>query len=214
MRKTTIIRNCIICEKEYKLPLWLSKTKQTCSKACGYSLVRLRTAEKNRRVCQTCQAEFVAHSASKGLFCSIECYWNSKQRRSEYLCVDCDDRISPIKGVKRCRKCRGKYMSSNNHWNWQGGISNNRDIHSLNNKEYREWRNQIFARDNFSCPVADSNCNGQLEAHHILRWSRFPKVRYKINNGITLCHAHHPRVEAEEKRLIPVFRGLVSVSGR
>ena len=33
-----------------------------------------------------------------------------------------------------------------------------------------------------------------------------------INNGITLCHAHHPRVRAEEKRLISKFQKLVSVS--
>ena len=49
------------------------------------------------------------------------------------------------------------------------------------------------------------------EAHHILAWRSYPELRYEINNGITLCHAHHPRGEAKEKRLVPRLQGLVSV---
>ena len=45
-----------------------------------------------------------------------------------------------------------------------------------------------------------------------LSWSEFPGLRYEIYNGITLCHAHHPRRRAEEKRLIPEFQALVAVS--
>lgn len=77
---------------------------------------------------------------------------------------------------------------------------------------YSEWRRQVWLRDNFKCKIANPNCQGKIEAHHILSWSEHPELRYEINNGITLCHAHHPRVRAEEKRLIPTFKELVSVS--
>ena len=76
--------------------------------------------------------------------------------------------------------------------------------------DYRVW-----LRDNFKCKIADQNCKGRIEAHHILGWTAYPELRYQLNNGITLCHAHHPRKRAEEKRLIPTFNellGLVSVS--
>ena len=56
------------------------------------------------------------------------------------------------------------------------------------------------------------DCNGRIEAHHILPWRNFVELRYDVNNGITLCLAHHPRARAEEKRLIPTFQELVSVS--
>lgn len=77
---------------------------------------------------------------------------------------------------------------------------------------YREWRLNVWKRDHFLCRIVDVNCSGKIEAHHILGWHEFPELRYKVNNGITLCHAHHPRKKAEEKRLVPVFTELVSVS--
>lgn len=51
-----------------------------------------------------------------------------------------------------------------------------------------------------------------IEAHHILGWEEYPKLRYEVNNGITLCRAHHPRKRAEEKKLVPYFMGLIPVS--
>ena len=46
----------------------------------------------------------------------------------------------------------------------------------------------------------------------ILGWTDYPELRYEVNNGITLCHFHHPREWKEEKRLISEFQKLVSVS--
>ena len=67
-------------------------------------------------------------------------------------------------------------------------------------------------RDNWKCKINNSDCKGRLEVHHILGFTKFPELRYDINNGITLCHFHHPRVREEEKRLSPYFMELVSVS--
>ena len=53
-------------------------------------------------------------------------------------------------------------------------------------------------------------CKGKIEAHHILSFTKYPELRYQVNNGITLCQAHHPRKRAEEARLAPVFQGLIS----
>lgn len=76
---------------------------------------------------------------------------------------------------------------------------------------YREWAKSVKDRDNWSCRIADNNCNGRLEAHHILNWVDYPELRYEINNGIALCQAHHPRGRAKEKRLVSEFQVLVSV---
>ena len=75
---------------------------------------------------------------------------------------------------------------------------------------YMDWVKRIKNRDNWVCRIADINCGGRLEAHHILDWINYPELRYEINNGITLCHAHHPRGRAKEKELSPYFVELVT----
>ena len=110
------------------------------------------------------------------------------------------------------------------NWNWPRGEKNYKWIKDRTqlcriNKQgerrtsaYFYWRKSVWERDNYKCKIANLDCDGRIEAHHILGWSLYPELRYEINNGITLCHAHHPTKRAEEKRLIPFFQGLVPVS--
>ena len=107
-------------------------------------------------------------------------------------------------------------LSGENHYLWvkdRSQLQRYNDSHKDRiSSAYRNWRKEVWLRDNFTCKIANPDCNGRIEAHHILGWSEYPELRYKTNNGITLCHAHHPRKRAEEKRLIPTFQELVSVS--
>lgn len=98
-----------------------------------------------------------------------------------------------------------------NHWRW----IEDRTIllkNLRNDPEYKQWVKQVKKRDKNICRINNQDCSGYCVVHHILSWSEYPELRYNINNGITLCQAHHPAKRAEEKRLIPFFRELVSVS--
>jgi hypothetical protein len=53
--------------------------------------------------------------------------------------------------------------------------------------KYKYWMLEVKKRDNWKCKINNCDCNGRLEAHHILPWEQFPELRYSINNGITLC---------------------------
>ena len=96
-------------------------------------------------------------------------------------------------------------MSGPNNPRWQGGYSKSQH----KGIEYNAWRNNIYTRDGFKCKMLNHDCSGKIEAHHILSFTKFPELRYQINNGITLCQAHHPRKRAEEARLAPVFRDII-----
>jgi hypothetical protein len=172
--------------------------------------------------CEICDKEFKAYFCylknGGARFCSTKC---SNSRVKEFTKEHRDNISKAKKGVLKSdetkrrmseaqKKTDKSYMLKNKHWNWQGGKSNNRDIHSLNNREYREWRMEVFARDNFECKMCKEKVG--LQAHHILSWREFPELRFDVNNGIALCRAHHPRKRAEEKRLSPYFMELVSVS--
>lgn len=73
----------------------------------------------------------------------------------------------------------------------------------------REWSKNVKNRDNWKCKMSNDDCNGRLEAHHILEYAKHPELRYDINNGITLCHFHHPLKQSEVERLTPYFTNLI-----
>lgn len=75
--------------------------------------------------------------------------------------------------------------------------------------QYKLWMKQVKNRDKWKCRIGNEDCSGRLEAHHILPWSQSPELRYEVNNGISLCHYHHPRKREEEQRLAPTFQEMV-----
>lgn len=68
----------------------------------------------------------------------------------------------------------------------------------------RAWSKEVKKRDNWTCVIHNSECSGRLESHHILNWLEYPDVRYNINNGVTLCHFHHPKNREQEADFIGI----------
>ncbi len=91
----------------------------------------------------------------------------------------------------------GKGLFGENHWNWKGGITPERKK-DINSPEYKQWRTDIFIRDNYTCQTCDQK-GGNLRAHHILPWSKFEGlIRYNTSNGITLCRSCHEFLRGKE----------------
>ena len=100
----------------------------------------------------------------------------------------------------------------NNNANWKGGTS--QLPHLLRtNYQYRQWRSDIFTRDNFTCKVCGDNRGGNLCAHHHPMTLLAVIIGYKIetsnqallcekiwdiNNGVTLCEECHRKVHSGE----------------
>ena len=71
------------------------------------------------------------------------------------------------------------------------------------------WRTDVFVRDNYVCQYPGCARGGILNAHHVMRWSQYPELRFDVNNGITLCHRHHPKALEQERLLAPLFLDIV-----
>ncbi|KKL51455.1 hypothetical protein LCGC14_2295330 [marine sediment metagenome] len=100
-----------------------------------------------------------------------------------------------------------KILSGEKHPNWKNG-STLLIKKTRNSLKYRQWRSDIFTRDDFTC----QECNhrgGYLEAHHIkaLAWIfELNDIKtdeqvmnceeiWNINNGITLCGKCHNKLK-------------------
>lgn len=64
------------------------------------------------------------------------------------------------------------------------------------NALYDKWRNSVLQRDKV-CIICSNN--QQLEAHHLLSFSRFPDFRYEIWNGLTLCTKCHDKEDKKRR---------------
>lgn len=62
-----------------------------------------------------------------------------------------------------------------------------------NSKDYSEWRKKVFVRDDYTCKICGKK-GGNLNAHHIKSFKKYPKLRLKLSNGVTLCEECHKKV--------------------
>ena len=66
-------------------------------------------------------------------------------------------------------------------------------------KAYREWRDSIYQRDNYICQKCGAR-GGNLNAHHIKSYAKYPDLRLEISNGITLCEQCHKELHKQLRR--------------
>lgn len=112
-----------------------------------------------------------------------------------------------LRGKKKSDDMRYKLASSisgENHWNWQGGKTDDKE-RIRNTVQYKDWRRKVFERDGFRCVECGDDKGGNLEADHIKRFSNNPELRFVLENGRTLCRLCHrktPNYGARKEALI------------
>jgi len=108
------------------------------------------------------------------------------------------------------RKKMSEATSGEKNWRWIKDRTKLKKDNRRNDPAYHVWRKMVWERDGFKCKINNSDCKGRIEAHHILSWRNYKELRYKVNNGITLCHYHHPRKRVEVEKAIPRFKKLIT----
>jgi len=97
----------------------------------------------------------------------------------------------------------------NKHPAWKGGVSKVNDI-LRKSLEFRLWRTAVFTRDNYTCQICGDNKSGNLNADHIKPWALYPKLRFAIDNGRTLCVPCHKNTDTYAGNLNKkIFRTIV-----
>ena len=111
-----------------------------------------------------------------------------------------------LKGIHLSPKTEfkeGQNMGKNNS-NWKGGITPLNTLLRTSSK-WKIWRELVFLRDNFTCqnqncPFCGNKIGGELHPHHIKPFGEYLKLRFDVNNGITLCGDFHRSIKGKEKQ--------------
>ena len=152
--------------------------------------------------CELCKAKFVANYPNyhRVRFCSRSCGVKSRP----------PGRLGTKGSEKQKAVMRAKKGELHPRWINDRTTVVGRHNRSFHDSDMKRWRIGVYQRDNYKCKIADTSCRGRLEAHHILVWKDYPELRYEINNGITLCHYHHPKTRQKESELVDYFLGLLT----
>ncbi len=162
----------------------------------------LREKRKLQKIVHTEETKRKISKANKGRILSEE--WRKKigeRHKGIKLTKEHKKNISrALKGKIVTEKTRNKmsiaqkdkphpYAVGEKNWSWEGGITplNKKIRHSI---EYRLWREAVFARDNWICQKCGKR-GRILHPHHIQNFSKYPQLRFAIDNGITLCKICH-----------------------
>lgn len=81
-----------------------------------------------------------------------------------------------------------------NHPMWRGGVTPRMKI-LRNSVRYRIWRKAVFERDKYACIWCGDKRGRNLEADHIQPFAFFPRLRFEVKNGRTLCEPCHRKTD-------------------
>lgn len=213
-KKEKQFKNCVVCKRTFIQPdgifgkAWERRT--ICDKVCRE--VYLRT-NPNYGFKTGHQGYLNSGSFKKGLQ-----PWNKglKVKTNNALDIFTANGGSANRGKKSSEETRNKIKqarakqinpSGPNHWNWKGGTSELRKK-LQETSIYRQWRSQIFERDNYTCLLC-SKKGGKLNADHIIPYSKIISdnkiitveeakscpILWDVLNGRTLCESCHQKTD-------------------
>lgn len=98
-----------------------------------------------------------------------------KDNRDEMPCREC-------KKIETRKRLFNKSLNSN--------LESDKEVRE--SSVYKEWRNNIYKRDNYKCDLCDAHGRlAELRSHHLDGFNWALDKRFDLDNGITLCLNHH-----------------------
>lgn len=201
---------CPQCGREFYIIK--SRLNKDCSNCCSLKCSSQYTSKKRALklskkhypfisgICLKCGKDIVIKNSGfdkvNRKFCSNSCK-NSFNNHNRVWKQSSKDKVGNAnRGTKRTldqrmalSKSVKKRVSDGLHNTWKGGIMD-ANLKIRASLEYKLWREAVFARDGFTCQKYGT-WGGELRAHHIQNFSKFPELRFTIDNGITMSNKAH-----------------------
>ena len=206
--KKILKKTCLVCEKYFLKPQnesfdnWNNRHKY-CSRECANLAPRSKETRLKQRLAKLGKPSW---NKGKKLTEAHKVALRKKHRPlSEYTKRKMSENRMGKKLPLEWRKNISSGQIGEKGNNWQGGITpiNNSIRKSF---EYREWRKAVFIRDNYTCQECSrKRKKGDrviIQAHHKKSFSLYPKLRFIVSNGKTLCKECHMETKSYGKNIV------------
>ena len=195
----------------------IKRQKRFCSNKCK----DLSNITHKHFICRVCGKRFYRRlsQAKKGWgkYCSHRCSSIGRSKQITRICVVCGKKF--FQKPSKMTDERGFVCSRPCYYIRQCGMiqKNNQGKTNLQYRvrklfEYRQWRSDVFKRDEYTCQSCGKE-GGWLEAHHeitltqlfikynikTVEQARKESALWDINNGITYCEFCHKIVHGINK---------------
>jgi len=171
---------CPVCHKQFKIRPSTVNRRVCCSRKCYGKHKKLFPEKYN-----------LFQRGHKGYDSSPWLGKKLSNTHKENMSKSRKDNPKVIAAMKKV----GKEHRGKNHWNWKGGITD--EMKQLRNtEEYQVWRSKVYVRDRWTCQKCGRKLK-DLVAHHKKSFKDYPKLRFNVSNGKTLCRSCHKKVHEE-----------------
>ena len=146
---------------------------------------------KKKGYCMICKNEMIIWRGEKWInkykTCSKKCKIEAikKARAEQIFTEETKLKQSLARQGKRLFPYTIAKISGSNHYNWKGG--NNNPLKILRaSYDYKKWQKGIIQRDNKICDICKIK-KEKVWADHIKPFALYPKLRFDLGNGRTIC---------------------------
>ncbi len=121
-------------------------------------------------------------------------YWTCEKGHEFKSFIYCRNNLYNKSISRGCLICSQKNMTGKNNHNYNPNLTDkereaNRSRQS--DPKYKKWVRDVYKKDNYTCQICFKPSSGHLNAHHLMGFDNYPKLRYNKTNGTTLCKYHH-----------------------
>ena len=147
--------------------------RKKISQACKGRII---SKQQREDISNTLKGKLATHSQDcTCIICQVKRGWQPPHDKKNCKCYICKSR-------------RGEYYGET-HPRWKGGCSSE-NLRLRKSKRFKDWQKAVFKRDKYTCLIC-GQVSGNLNPHHILPFADFPKHRFNVDNGMTLCRKNH-----------------------
>ena len=187
------IKKCAKCGKNFEKKINVSRKKWETIKCCSKSCAKKGVSSWNKGIPLSEERKLHLHKVLLGRICNTG---RTHIKKGQRLSLNTEFKKGDTPWSKGKKLL---YQTGSNNHNWKGGVTSEHQK-IRHSPEIKQWREDVFKRDNYTCVLCKRKRKvGDrvvLQADHIKSFSKYPELRFVLENGRTLCQECHRKTES------------------